>query len=286
MLAILFLLPFICSAQIIVNDDLGHQVTLAHPAKRIITLAPNLTEIVEAAGAGAYLVGVSSYSDFPDYVKSLPQVNTASELNLELILSLKPDLVVAWQGGNPANQLEKIRALKIPIFYSQPLRLADISDTIITIGKLAATEQTATKQANAFNVKWKHLEKNYKQQKTVTVFYQLAAQPLLTLNKQSLINEVIKLCGGKNVFENTLGLVPEVTYEAVLQANPDVIIAMQENGLQHWQAFRTLRAVQHKQLYVINSDLLERYGPRLMDGAEMLCGDLSQARQLSNKSTH
>lgn len=261
-----------------VQDDLGNRLTFDHPIKRIITLAPHLTEMVAAAGAEQYLVGVSSYSDFPPTVKKLPQVNTAIELNLELIVLLKPDLVIAWDGGNSVKQLVKLHELKIPIFYSHLKKLSDIPNTIIKIGTLTQTTQIATKNAAEFKSKWQQLAKEYARKSPVTVFYQLTTQPLLTLNKQSLINEVIELCGGKNVYADTYGIVPEVTDESVINSNPDVIIAMHEHDLQHWLSFHTLRAVQYKHLYVMNPDLLERYGPRIIDGAQMLCRNISQVR--------
>ena len=268
----LFLLP--AQAEIRVMDDAGQPVILAQPAQRIISLAPYITELLFAAGAGKAIVGVTAFSDYPEAARSLTQVGDAGSLDLETIMALRPELVVAWQSGNPHGQAERLQSLGITVFYSEPRQLVDVPATLMRLGRLAGTEPAAAIQVDSFNHRYARLQEKYAQRSKVSVFYQIWGQPLMTLNGEHLVSDVVRLCGGENVFNTLPTLAPQIDIEAVLQADPDVIIVAVDDGdsplLAAWQRWPQLSAVKQGHVYAIPRDLLVRHSPRILDGAERL----------------
>lgn len=248
----------------------------AAPAQRIVTLAPNLAELVYAAGAGEKLVGVSSWSDYPAAAKALPQVGNYAKIDLERVLQLHPDLVIGWRGGNAPRDLERLEKLGIPLYVSESRRLDDIPRQLETIGRLAGTAPAAERAAAAFRSELQTLAQRYRQARPVSVFYQIWYQPLMTVNGQHLIGEAMRLCGGVNPYAALSALTPTVSRESLLAADPAVIVV---NGdPQRWQAYPQLAAVRHARLYAINPDFLLRATPRLLEGTRQLCAVLDQAR--------
>jgi iron complex transport system substrate-binding protein len=258
-----------------VQDDAGHIIQLSHPASRIISLAPDLTELLFAVGAGNKLIGVVEGSDFPEAARHLPVVATYHSLNEEAVLGLHPDLIVAWS-GNSAAQLARLSRLSAPIFVSYQRNLSDIPKTMRKLGCLAGTQQTADFAAERFTQQLDALQMRHQNQSLVRVFYQVSLRPLMTINRESWINQVITLCGGQNVFADARMIAPVVSREALILTNPDVILGV---GAGEWLAWPLLRAVQNKSLFAVTPDLLERAGPRLLLGASLVCQDLARARQ-------
>lgn len=270
-----------CWAEITVIDTIGHRITLTKPAKRIIALAPNLTEILFAIGAGKNLVGVSSGSNYPLQAQKIVIVTNANTINLEAILKLQPDLVVAWEGGNPAGQIAQLKKFNIPLYLSATNNFIDITKTIRDLGKLVGRQKQANHVAKQFADKINLFKKKYTHNiKKISVFYEIWQQPLFTVGSRSLINQAINLCGGVNIFAKTYGFAPQVGVEAVLNANPQVIIAgYKTNQWQnYWRQYPQLRAVRHKTLFSINPDLLQRPGPRFTQGVQELCDKINFAR--------
>jgi iron complex transport system substrate-binding protein len=270
-------------ADISVTDDAGHPVVLEKPAQRIISLAPYITELLFAAGAGEAIVGVTEFSDYPEAARSLAQVGGGGGLDLEAIMALQPDLVVAWQSGNPRGQVERLQSLGITVFSSEPRRLQDVPETLRRFGRLAGTESVATVQADSFNHRCAELQEQYAQRPKVSVFYQIWEQPLMTLNGEHLFSDVLRLCGGENIFNALPTLAPQIDVEAVLLANPDVIVvAADDEGsplLAAWQRWPQLSAVKQGHVYAIQRDQLVRHSPRILDGAERLCELLDDVRR-------
>jgi len=218
---LLFPLP---GAALDVTDDSGRHVQLEQPARRIVSLAPHATELLFAAGAGDAVVGVASYSDYPPGAGQRTHIGDSQNLNLEAIVALQPDLVVAWQSGNLATQVERLQKLGLSVFYSEPRSAEDIATNLERLGVLAGTETTAGEAATAFRATYRQLQQRYAQRAPVRVFYEIWYQPLMTVNGEHLINQVIHLCGGNNVFAGLDTLAPTVSTEAVLEAQPEVII--------------------------------------------------------------
>ena len=288
-LACAALLPFsrAAHAAIAVTDDSGTAVTLAAPAQRVISLAPHVTELLYAAGGGAKLVGAVTYSDYPPEAKQLPRVGDNKALDLERIIALKPDLIVVWRHGNAQAQLERLRELHIPLFFSEPRHLDDIAVTLTKLGVLLDTQQTANAAATAFRQRIAQLRARYGTRPPVSVFYQVWDKPLMTLNGTHMISDVISLCGGRNVFGQLEPLVPTVSTEAVLAANPEAIVTASQGAtasdhplpqLDTWRAWPALTAVARNNLFAIDGDLINRPAPRIAEGAAQLCEDLETAR--------
>jgi len=235
------------------------------------------------AGAGARIVGVMRGSDFPVSAKKIPVIASYNSINSEAILALHPDLIVAWAGGNSHQQLDVLRQLGVPIFVSLQRDIKDIPYTLQRLGCLAGTQKIAKNAANIFSERLQVLEKKYATQSPVPLFYLITSHPLLTVNHQSWINQVITLCGAKNIFANAVGITPQVNIEAVIKRNPLAIISSQRDGWQDsWQAWPQLTAVRLNNLFSIDPDWIERAGPRLLDGAEMFCRDVEISRKKIN----
>src|SRR3990172_3636909 len=271
-------------AEITVLDDTGNTLTLRVPARRIISLAPHVTELLYAAGAGGYVVGAVDYRDYPEAAKRIPRVGGYTGLDLEAIVALRPDLIIAWQSRNPPSQVERLRALGLAVYVSEPRHIEDVATNIERLGRLAGTADAALRAARAFRQRHEALRRRYAARPAVTVFYQIWDRPLMTVNGKQLISDVIHLCGGRNVFADLPILAPTVDVEAVLAADPEAIVASgagaaRPEWFDAWRRWPQLRAVRRDNLFVVPPDVLQRHGPRILDGAEHLCADLETARR-------
>jgi iron complex transport system substrate-binding protein len=271
-------------AEISVRDATGAALHLPRPAQRIVSLAPHVTELLYAAGAGTRIVGAVEYSNYPEAAKKLPRVGSNAQVDLEAVAALKPDLIVGWASGNPPAAIAKLRALKLPLYLTQPNRIGDIPATLENLGRLAGTQEAADAAAAAFRARHARLAERYSQQPRLRVFYEIWKQPLMTVNGEQIISDAIRLCGGENVFADLPVLAPTVSVEAVLAANPDVIVAsgMDEarpEWLDDWRRWPGLAAAARGNLYFVPPDLIQRHTPRVLDGAERLCGFLEEARK-------
>lgn len=268
---------------ITVTDDDQRNVTLTQPAQRIISLAPSLTELLFAAGAGAQLVGVSEYSDYPPEAATLPIVGRFDLLNTEAILALDPDLIIAWRSGNPRAAVQRLIDLGFTVYVAEPTTLASIAGHIDSFAQLAGSTATGGTTAENFRARLRELEEQYQNRHPVSVFYQVWNEPLISVGGDELINDIISLCGGRNIF-NDLGLAPKVSEEAVLQRNPEVIIASgmdiaRPEWLDDWLRWPQLQAVANNNLYFIQPDLVQRHSPRVLSGATQMCEHIEAARR-------
>ncbi|MBR8185435.1 cobalamin-binding protein [Burkholderia ambifaria] len=277
----------VAHADVTARDDAGNTVTLPAPAQRVISLAPHATELVYAAGGGAKLVGTVTYSDYPPAAQAVPRVGDNKALDLERIAALKPDLIVVWRHGNAERQTDALRALHIPLFFSEPKHLDDVATSLRQLGTLLGTAPVADAAAASFSRDIAALRARYAARAPVTMFFQVWDRPLTTLNGAHLFNEVITLCGGRNVFAALKPLAPSVTDEAVLAANPEAIVTTSAGAtrsdaplpsLARWRAWPALTAVARNNLFAIDGDLLTRPSPRIAQGAAALCEDLDAAR--------
>lgn len=282
MLAACLLLSVPCGASVSVRDDTGRTVTLAAPARRIVSLAPHTTEMLFAAGAGSYIVGVTEFSDYPPQARSIPSVGSGVSLDLERILQMKPDLIVGWNNGHAAAQIDRLQSLGIPVFRSEPYDFAAIASSLERLGQLAATGTAGPDAAATFRERLRQLQETYRQRRRLGVFYQIWRAPLMTLGGQHLVSAALRTCGADNVFGELKQLAPTVSIEAVLKANPEVIVASsgeQDDVLAGWKRFPYVKAVANDNLLIIDGELLNRSGPRILDGVEMLCRKLDAVRR-------
>jgi iron complex transport system substrate-binding protein len=274
-------------ADVSARDDDGRELRLPAPARRIVSLAPHATELLFAAGAGAQVVGNVRFGDYPDAAKKLPVVGDAVLLDLERIAALKPDLVVVWMHGSSAAQIERLQALHLPVFHSEPRRLDQIGDSLRRLGVLAGTGPAADAAAARYEAQLAALRQRYAGRPPLRVFYQVWHQPLLTVNDQHLIADVIHLCGGVNVFGAQPALVPQVSDEAVLAARPQVLATStpdvrgqgaDDEGVKRWRGWRHFEPVARRAIVIVPADLISRQTPRILDGARLMCEGFERVR--------
>ena len=279
----LSLITLQAGAAITVQDDAGKVVVLSKPAQRIVSLAPHATELIFAAGGGDRIVGTVEYSDYPAAALNIARVGNHQQIDIERIIALKPDLLVVWLHGSSERQLEHLRKLNIPFFYSEPRKLSDIPDSVVRIGKLMGTEKQAEQTAAAERAELARLGAQYRNRSPVRTFYQVWGKPVYTLNGEHILSDVFRLCGGVNVFAQLSVTAPTVSVESVLLENPEVMITggrkvKKTSGLEIWEPYPNLLAVKNGNLFPIDGDLLNRAGPRMIQGAAVVCEKMEQAR--------
>lgn len=277
--------PSTQTSSIEVIDDRGISIRLTQPAKRIISLAPSLTELLYVAGAGDKLVGVVEYSDYPEEALSLPVIGRFDRFDIERILELKPDLVVAWLTGNPRSTIDGLEKLGLKVYVAEPKFLDSIPIQLNKLGQLAGTEGHANEAIEAYAATLESLVHRYSDEPPVRVFYQVWDRPLMTAGGAELTNDLIELCGGINIFGELTALAPKVNLEAVLLRDPELIVASgiderRPAWLDTWDQWPSITAVANRQVVFIDPDLTQRHSPRVLQGAEILCEQVAEARAL------
>ncbi len=270
-------------ADIAVVDDTGRRIALQHPVHRIVSLAPHITELLFAAGAGALVVGVSAFSDFPPQAAGLPRVSSGAGIDIERVLRLRPDLVVAWDSGNSATQVARLETLGLRVFRSEPRAIDDIATSLERFGQLAGTSAVAQAAAQAFRADVTALRGEYAGRVPVNVFYQIGQQPLMTVNGEHIISHWLQVCGARNPFADLPALVPIVDVEAVVAENPEAMIADWYTGRTdawqaRWRQFPFLDAVRRDRFLVVPDETLDRQTPRAVQAARALCAAIDKVR--------
>jgi iron complex transport system substrate-binding protein len=276
-------LPSNSSSTIKVIDDEGIEHNFDQPVKRIVSLMPHATELLFEVGAGEHIVGAVQYSDYPEAAKNIPRVGGYSALNIEAIVALQPDLLIAWPEGNRSRELERLKALGLPILVSDPRTFEDIANALAVYGKITGKNSQAAMALAAFNEKLTYLRDTYSQQETISVFYQVWNAPLMTQNGNTFISRAIELCGGNNIFSDLPMTNPQVSIESILVQNPQVIVASgmgqaRPEWLDEWRQYTTLQAVKKDHLFHILPELFQRPTSRFLIGTEQLCQAMAQAR--------
>ena len=287
----LALLAAVCSlhaqaAVLEVHDDRGKTFRLATPAARIISIAPHLTEIAFAAGVGSRLAAVSQYSDYPPEAQRLPRVGDGARVDIERILTLKPDLVLAWKSGNQAGDIARLERRGIPVWVTEPSRLDDIARLLRGAALLAGDAAAGERAAAEFERSLAALRDRYAmpsaRREPLRVFYEIWHQPLLTVSGAHMISDAITLCDGKNVFADVPVLTPAVSIEAVLAARPQLVLGGgSANGETEFAArWRTMRpaALRTIPANYIAPDDIQRQSPRIINGIRAICARIDAAR--------
>jgi len=284
LIALLLVLPAaVPHAEVInIHDDRGRGLRLDAPVQRIVSLAPHLTELLFAAGAGSAVVGTAAFSDYPAAARAVPVIGDAAAIDIERVVALRPDLVVAWRSGTPPQAVAELERLGLPVLVLEPNGLEGIAAEIETLGRAAGSERVAATAAAHFRARVAALRREYQHRRQVTLFYQVWRAPLMTVGGRQIISEVVELCGGANIFAHLPDLVPTVSPEAVLAADPEVIVTAAEQpsaeALGVWRRWPQMRAVRKGNLLVIPADDISRATPRLLEGAWRLCRALDGAR--------
>jgi ABC-type Fe3+-hydroxamate transport system substrate-binding protein len=271
-------------AQTRVTDDRGAHVTLSAPARRVITLSPHATELVFAAGGGAQIAATVNASDFPPAARALPRIGEGLQPEPEIVLRLTPDLLIGWQ----ASQFSTLNALRIPTFLSAPKALSDIPDTIEKFGALLDTQPIAQSRAAALRAHIDQLNQTSFSGPPVRVFLQVGEPPDDSLNRSHLLSQIVNACGGLNVFESSAAIAPKISAESVLAQRPALVLLGRVGApamptadaatQQYWSRLN-LPAARTGRVYVMDSDVLYRPGPRLIEAAQAICSIIEQARK-------
>lgn len=249
---------------------------------RVVTLAPNLTELVFAAGAGDKLVGASAYSDYPDIARRLPIIGDAFAVDQEQLAILQPDLLLVWESGTPDHVVEELRSLGYNVEAIRTRTLADVADALRRIGELTDSVARAEIVAKAYNASLQNIRIRYENVEDLRVFYQVDRRPLYTVNDEHYVSELIRLCGGSNVFADLDELAPAVDVEAVVERNPEVILASSDAGsdaFAEWERWPHIAANQYRNRFLIPADEIGRATTRLLVAAEAVCEALQEARK-------
>jgi len=249
---------------------------------RIVTLAPNLTELVYWAGAGERLVGVSAYSNHPPAALDLPVVGDAFMIDQEQLAVLEPDLLLVWEGGTPAHVVDELRARGYRVEAMRTNSVADVARAIVRIGELTGHAETANHTASMFEQRLAEIGAAHRDRPDITVFYQVSARPLYTVNGGHFVSEIIELCGGSNVFADLGELAPTIEVEAVVERDPEVFLAGSDAGpdaFSEWRRWPQLAANRYGNHFILPGDVVSRATPRLLDGAAAVCEVLEEARQ-------
>ena len=271
-------------AQTRVTDDRSEQVQLSAPARRIVTLSPHATELVFAAGGGAQIAATVTASDFPPAARVLPRIGEGLQPEPEIVLRLMPDLLIGWQ----ASQFSTLNALRIPSFLSDPKTLSDIPDTIEKFGALLGTQEIAQSRASALRAQIKQLNQTSFSGPPVRVFLQVGEPPDYSLNRSHLLSQIVEACGGVNVFEASAAIAPKISAESVLAQRPALVLLgrvgapatpTSDAATQQYWSRLNLPAARTGRVYVMDSDVLYRPGPRLIEAAEAICSIIEQARK-------
>ena len=251
-----------------------------HKDERIVSVAPNLTELLYAAGAADEIVAVSEYSDYPEAAKALPRIGDAFRLDYERIVSLAPTVAVTWDSGTPPEVQKRLEALGIRVVGIPTARLEDIAAGLETLGRLAGTEEVANTAAVRFRAQIEKLRAEYRERPRLRVFVQIDDTPLFTVGGGHLITEIVELCGGSNVFADASALAFAVDLESVLVRAPQVILSTDnDDPVEYWARFGGLPAVATGSVYHAPADLLARPSPRTSIGAAEVCSELDDARR-------
>ena len=279
-----FLSINVCASSISIIDDEGIEHTFDQPLQRIVSLMPHATELLFEVGAGDHVVGAVQYSDYPEAAKRIPRVGGYSALNIEAIVALKPDLLIAWPEGNRNRELDRLKALGLPILVSDPREFKDIANALFIYGKITDNNEQAAKAIETFNKKLTYLRNTYSEQEKVSVFYQVWNAPLMTQNGNTFISRAIEVCGGINIFSDLPMTNPQVSIESILIQDPQVIVASgmgqaRPEWLDDWRQYKTLQAVEANQLYHIAPELFQRPTVRFLLGTEQLCEAMQKARE-------
>ena len=252
----------------------------ADPAVRVVTFAPNLAEIMFAVGAGDQLVGVSAWSDYPRTVLELPEIGDAFTIDQEQLSLLQPDLLLVWESGMPAHTVDELRQRGYRIEAISTRDLDAVAEAMLRVGELTGQQTSAAAAARQFVDELEALRAAYVDAEPIDVFFQISARPLYTVNREHFISEIIGLCGGNNIFADLDSIAPSVSVEAVIDRNPDVMLAAANAGdeaFSAWSRWPSLAAEQYRNYFLL-PETIGRGTPRLAMAARSLCTALDQAR--------
>jgi iron complex transport system substrate-binding protein len=259
------------------KDEAGREVTFPFPPKRIVSLAPNITEILFSLGLDEEIVGVSIHCNFPEKAKSKDRVGSYISLDFEKITFLKPDLIIATGVGNTRDMVDRLEKLGFQTYVIYPKKFDDILQSIGHIGQVVNREKEARRIIEEMRKRSQRVIELTKGLPRPKVFIQIGDIPIVTVGRGSFADDLIRLAGGENIAGKEKEVYPRFGMEEILKRSPEVIVisSMNPKGdyqkiLQEWTRWKTIPAVKNGRIHLIDSDLLDRPSPRIIDGLEEL----------------
>jgi iron complex transport system substrate-binding protein len=267
------------------KDEVGREVAFPFPPKRIVSLAPNITEILFSLGLDEEIVGVSIHCNFPEKAKSKVRVGSYISLDFEKVTSLKPDLIIATGVGNTRDMVDRLGKLGFQTYVIYPKNFDDILKSIAHIGQVVNREKEARMIIEGMRKRSQRVIELTKGLPRPKVFIQIGDAPVVTVGKGSFADDLIRLAGGENIAKKEKEVYPRFGMEEILKRSPEVIVisSMNPKGdyqkiLQEWTRWKTIPAVRNGRIHLIDSDLLDRPSPRIIDGLEELAKVLHPER--------
>ncbi len=263
-----------------VTDAQGNLVVLTQPAKRIVALIPHATDMLVSVGAAEQLVGVAAQPDMPEQLKNVPVVGKYHNINLELVLAQKPDLVIAWVDGSPPADIQKLKAAKIPVYVSNPMQLEDVAKEVMDMGTLTGNAEVAQKNAQKFLDELIQIKMQYQNKSEVSVFIQLGNNPVYTVGNNSFLGKLLQHCHASNIFSDVTQPAFKVNEEQVVNANPQSIILIGDEDLKPlgiWKKW-PIQAQQKQHLYPVPENRLSRPSLDILPDLKLLCERIDRAR--------
>ena len=276
------LLLFLCwsvtvFADITVVDDSGTTVVLAEPAGKIVSLSPHLTELLFSLGVGDRIEATVDFSDYPEAALNIPRLGNAFSVSVEAVIEQSPDLIVAWMTGGNHRTFEQLRALGYPVFVNEASSLVGIAVAVQQLGILVGKPERGLELAENFRVDLERLRQSSSGAGSPKVFFQISDAQLYTVNSQHLIGQAIEVCGAENIFSDVEFFVPMVSYESVVERNPDVLVVSSPYpGYKSAWDDRCNDLGWGGRVRTIDASLITRPSLRMLEGIKMLCETLGQ----------
>ena len=276
------LLLFLCwsvtvFADITVVDDSGTTLVLAEPARKIVSLSPHLTELLFSLGVGDRIEATVDFSDYPEAALNIPRLGNAFSVSVEAVIEQSPDLIVAWMTGGNHRTFEQLRALGYPVFVNEASSLVGIAVAVQQLGILVGKPDRGLELAESFRVDLERLRQSSSGEGSPKVFFQISDAQLYTVNSQHLIGQAIEVCGAENIFSDVEFFVPMVSYESVVERNPDVLVVSSPYpGYKSAWDDRWNDLGWSDRVRTIDASLITRPSLRMLEGIKMLCETLGQ----------
>jgi iron complex transport system substrate-binding protein len=276
--SVLFLLHIPAQGQErLLTDEVGRKVRIPDSPKRIISMAPNLTEILFALGLREEIIAVTDFCDYPEAAKTKQRIGGFINPSIEKIVSLKPDLILGIRDGNRMDTVHRLNDLGFPVYVVDPMGFDGVVRTIVNIGEIVRKREQSTDMIRRIAKRKETVVRLTQSLPKPRVFFQLGFSPIVTVGKGSLGDDLIRLAGGKSISENESGSYPGYGVETILSKAPEVIILSSMdskrdylNLMKMWQSWREIPAVKKNAIYVIDSNLVDRPTPRVVEGLETM----------------
>ena len=272
---VLFHVSVSYSASKTFKDEVGREVIVPFPPKKIVSLAPNITEILFSLGLDQEIVGVSTHCNFPEKAKNKVRVGSYISLDFEKIVSLKPDLMIATGAGNTRDMVERLERLGFPTYVIFPKNVEDVMRSIGHLGNLVGREKEGMEIIHEMTRRRERVMALTQGRPRPRVFLQIGEAPIVTVGQNSFADDLIRLAGGDNVAGSEKEMYPRFGMEEILKRSPEVIFVSSMNpkgnyqkALQEWSRWKTIPAVKNGRIHLIDSDLIDRPSPRIIEGLE------------------